>query len=276
MVAKSFAGACALVVWVLSTIAAFALPPTTGILARTLMVKRGDARGTIFSIDIDQREYWVTAKHFITGAARPPYGSVTDKSVTVQLLKAGSVKEDWMTVDFKVLDPGVDLDILVLAAANAILQNPILPGPTPAVGATIGDDCEFLGFPHGGASRVTVGNVRGWLAFAKHCTISAVISESGTWVLDGINNDGFSGGPVLIGSGREQKILAVVSGYMPEQSDVLPRNTPKDSESHPSPEIVNLNSGLIFATAIEPAVEAIRKNPIGPVRRSELKRSHEP
>ena len=266
MLAKSFAAACALILCVLSTVTAFALPPTTGILARTLMARRGDARGTIFSIDIDQREYWITSKHFITGATHPPYGTVSDKSVTVQLLKAGSAEENWMTVDFKVLDPGVDLDIVVLAAASAILQNPIPPSLRPADGAAIGDDCEFLGFPHGGASRVTVGDLIGWLAFAKHCTISAVINGSNTWVLDGINNDGFSGGPVLIGSGQAQKILAVVSGYMPEPSDVVPRNTSNDSESHPSPEVVNLNSGLIFATDIEPAVEAIRKNPIGPIR----------
>jgi hypothetical protein len=34
------------------------------------MVK-GKEIGTIFSIDVDGREYWITAKHILTGARHP-------------------------------------------------------------------------------------------------------------------------------------------------------------------------------------------------------------
>lgn len=57
--------------------------PTVDLLARVYMLETlSGSRGTIFTIDVDNREYWVTAKHMVTGAEHPPYGSVTATSVT--------------------------------------------------------------------------------------------------------------------------------------------------------------------------------------------------
>src|ERR1700730_18634128 len=39
-----------------------------------------------------------------------------------------------------------------------------------------------------------------WFPFVKHCTISATDKKHRSWVLDGINNAGFSGGPVIFGT----------------------------------------------------------------------------
>jgi hypothetical protein len=43
------------------------------------------------------------------------------------------------------------------------------------------------------------------------------------WILDGINNRGFSGGPVIMGTGADIKFVAVISGHYLSQ--------PKSSEA---------------------------------------------
>jgi hypothetical protein len=97
--------------------------------------------------------------------------------------------------------------------------------------------------------------------------------EPRIWVLDGINNAGFSGGPVIFKSGPEQTILGVVSGYHVEPTDVVSstvKKVPKKklpSKPKQAEQLkVNLNSGFIIAYDISYAVEAIHKNPIGPLR----------
>ena len=101
------------------------------------------------------------------------------------------------------------------------------------------------------------------------------------WILDGINNVGFSGGPVLYKTATDQRIFAVISGYRLEPTDVIssgalrlstPPQVGNSSEREqrgsqaPQRETVNLNSGFIIAYDIRYAIEAIHKNPIGPVR----------
>ena len=85
--------------------------PTTNILTRVSMVESASGRGTVFSLDVDKREYWITAKHVLTGAEHPPYGSIKNKSERLKLLQG----QQWLTIDFAVLDPGEDIDIVVLA-----------------------------------------------------------------------------------------------------------------------------------------------------------------
>ena len=61
------------------------------------------------------REYWVTAKHILTGAEHPLYGSITAKSGSLRLLNPGGEGQQWIPVTFSVIDPGRDIDIVVLA-----------------------------------------------------------------------------------------------------------------------------------------------------------------
>jgi hypothetical protein len=51
-----------------------------------------------------------------------------------------------------------------------------------------------------------------WLPFIKRCGISGMDVDSRMFILDGINNGGFSGGPVIVGTGNDLKIVAVISG----------------------------------------------------------------
>lgn len=261
----------ALAFWAASFLALGETAPTINVLYRVTMVESRFDRGSIFSVDVDHREYWITAKHILTGAKHPPFGSVSEKSVSLRVLNPRGQAEQWLPESFSVLDPGKDIDIVVLASAQ-----PILPTSAPdsvatdAVGLMIGSECEFLGFPYGTgwlANRGKQGQF--WTAFAKHCTVSGSISdEPKLWILDGINNEGFSGGPVIFRAGSEQKIFAVVSGYYAEPTDVIPsaarKSAPKQKAATRMK--VNLNSGFIYAYDIAAAIKAIQRSPIGPIR----------
>ena len=119
--------------------------------------------------------------------------------------------------------------------------------------------------------------------------MSARLQEKGLgiWVLDGINNEGFSGGPVLVATGINQRAFAVISGFHQEPLEVLPAASPGQKQTSsvpPSPrlpgkkpkepkkEIVNANSGFILAFDIGPAIQAIQDNPIGPLRPEAIKK----
>jgi Trypsin-like peptidase domain len=248
--------------------------PTTNILTRITVVESEYGLATAFSIDVDGREYWMTAKHVLTGAQHPPYGSLTKKSASLRLLNPGVKDIEWLPVSFSVLDPGNDIDIAILAPPNPLLQSaPAVMGDPTFSHVTLGSACEFLGYPS--ASGVVW---RGewdngkfqWMPFVKHCFISSLPDrQTKAVMLDGINNPGFSGGPVIYQTGPEQKIIAVISGIVTEPSEVLPSivaKIPLESSPEHHKEKVNANSGFIVAYSIDPAVEAIRKNPIGPLR----------
>jgi len=61
------------------------------------------------------------------------------------------------------------------------------------------------------------------------------------------------------------KILGVVSAYRTEPADVIP-SVPASVQPNVK---VNLNSGFFIAFDIRYAIDAIHKNPIGPLRKSD-------
>ncbi len=192
--------------------------------------------------------------------------------------------QQWITQTFSVIDPGKDIDILVLVPAQAMIPNAVSELKASSDGVGLGVDCSFLGFPYGGGwkAEFSAGEQHFWyFPYLKHCTISGELKgDTMVWVLDGINNAGFSGGPVLIRTGSEQQVFAVISGYYMEPADVvelpalptptgLPQAPPASPNEHSKAhgkEVVNVNSGFITAFDIQSAIDAIRKNPIGPLK----------
>ena len=260
--------------------------PTNNVLLRVSMVESQYGRGSMFSLDVDQREYWITAKHILTGAQHPPYGSIAAKTVNLRILNPGAEGEQWIPLTFSVLDAGKDIDIVVLAAPTPLLPNSFLASvPADSAGVTLGGECEFLGFPYGGGWRAKFSNGGSfWMPYVKRCTVSAMnYGTEDIYVLDGINNAGFSGGPVMIRTGPEQKIFAVISGYVTEPAEVVqsasdkpvlikkpPRIKKTSNESGHAAharEMVNVNSGFIIAYGINHATNVIHEHPIGPLRK---------
>jgi len=246
---------------------------TNNILFRTFLVKADKEAGTIFSVDVDGREYWITAKHIITGAKHPPYGTVDAKTVSLSILPQLDTSKQWFVATFTVIDPGKDIDIVVLAPPKPLLPPTIIQtAKMTGESIALGGDCEFVGFPYGTgwAAKFEAGVVR--MPFIKHCTLSGIVTSEGAepkpviLVLDGINNEGFSGGPVVYGAGTSQQVIGVISGLRREPIDVVPLPL---TPNRPEPKEAALaNSGFIFAYGIKSAVDAINKNPIGPKRTS--------
>jgi hypothetical protein len=262
---------------------------TNNALFRTFMIETTVGRGTTFSIDVDNREYWITAKHVFTGKRTGPAGEFKTKTVQANVLSGlgnGDEGHDqsWKTVQFQAIDPGKDIDILILVPDHLLLpydRDFNLRTDSPNIG--FGGDCEFLGFPYGGGWKIrrSSSNEWVWLPYTKHCTVSARVEEGGLgiWVLDGINNEGFSGGPVLSQTGPSQRVFAVISGFHQEPLEVMPEPAPGQTQASsvpPPPElpgqqssqrqVVEANSGFILAFDIQPAIKAIQANPIGPLR----------
>jgi hypothetical protein len=103
--------------------------PTVNALQRTFMIQTIHGRGTVFSIDIDNRENWITAKHLFTGIETGPQGEFLTKSVQANILAPvgngdkGEV-QNWQTFPFTTIDPGKDIDILVLVPDHLLLGFP--------------------------------------------------------------------------------------------------------------------------------------------------------
>ena len=76
----------------------------------------------------------------------------------------------------------------------------------------MGGNCQFLGYPYGNGWPVTFDQgTLTWLPYVKHCGVSALPQgDKRFWTLDGINNAGFSGGPVTYLTGPQQQVFAVI------------------------------------------------------------------
>ena len=226
------------------------MPVTTNILQRTFQIRLGESIGTCFTIDIDGRQYIVTAKHVVD--------SITDSA---EILRDGTYKE----IPISVIGHGNgDIDISVLATDFRL--SPTHPLPASSKGIVLAQDVYFLGFPYGLANSIeniqTI-NRAFPLPLVKKGIVSAFSDENGTtkFLLDAHNNPGFSGGPVVFSRPEdsytgELKVAAVISGYHSKSEPVYQNNMP-------TPLTYEYNTGIVIATGIRHAVDLIRDNPVG-------------
>lgn len=221
---------------------------TLGALQRAFRLKWGDHIGTCFTLDIDGKQYIVTARHVVEGI-KP------DDNVGLLF------KREWHGVPVKLVAEcsGV-VDITVLAASYQI--TPADPFPASDTDFILGQDVYFLGFPFGlvGAEAGEV-NRHFPVPFIKKAILSSVINEVGgarILYLDGHNNPGFSGGPVVysVQPGNLFHVAGVVSGYQFDPQPIY------KGESETTL-MARHNTGIVISYGISHAVKAIRRNPIG-------------
>jgi hypothetical protein len=261
-----------------SGVAAQSAQPTNNIMFRTLMIKNKTEAGTMFSIEVDNREYWLTAKHILTGRKSGLAGEVNEKTVSLDVLDPIGDAIKWNSIQFTVIDPGKDIDIAVLVPTIKLQGIEIPSLKVSSEGFGMGEECSFLGFPFANTWTGTFSNSTQYkMPFIKHCYISGIIRQpAAVLVLDGINNPGFSGGPVLYHTGPDQVVLGVISGYHNEPGEVHSIEVPDTPTAAQAPEskkpnaigtkkkdVVDLNTGIILAFMADVAVDAIKKNPIG-------------
>jgi hypothetical protein len=137
--------------------------------------------------------------------------------------------------------------------------------PTSA-GLTLGQQVYFLGYPYGlstaGSAPLPPGF--GEIPFVKSGIISAIDSRNpGATILylDGQNNPGFSGGPIVFWHAESAmfRVAGVVGGYRNEALPVLKRkDLSKPQASAYNDLYTRANSGIVVGYDIGHIVAAIR------------------
>lgn len=239
-----------------------------------------EGTATAFTIDVDGREYLITAKHVVQG--------LKDEDKLDVFMNG-----DWEPLTVRIFRCDDPIDIAVLIPPHQLTVN----FPLSFDGSfQFGQDAYFLGFPLGIQSPGQGANGPYPLALIKRGTISGVVpidvqKKASMLLLDGYNNPGFSGGPIVFRdfgeSGYVMKVLGVVSGFIPEvvpsmnEHDIAtPANAGAAAKSEPwrirqrknktyfeyvdNGSFVALNTGIVQGYAIAPAIDLIREHPIGP------------
>ena len=223
---------------------------TTNALSRTFQLRNKTQTATGFLIDVEARQYLVTAKHFVP--------EIEDIAI-LELLHDG----EWKKIPVTLVGHGEgEIDVTVLSLPRALVASDYLLKPDMG-GLVLGQEAFFLGFPYGLFGEAGGLNSNYPVPFVKRATVSSVrVSISGPALifLDGHNNPGFSGGPVLFKEHEhgELKIASVVSGYRFT-------NEPVFRGEQALPATYRYNTGIIISYGIKHAVALATANPIGPL-----------
>jgi hypothetical protein len=248
---------------------------------RVLLVRVGAETASAFTVEVDGRQYLLTAKHVVAKLAVNDF---------IEYDRAGK----WIRLPVQIFKCDDPTDIAVLIAPYQLTTAFDFPVDTSKI--SYGQDVYFLGFPYG----ITLNgiNVNGTLPmpFIKRATYSGNFplnpdKHSVLLLLDGYSNPGFSGGPIVYKDpflqSWDYKLLGVVSGFQPEVTDVMekhPIRTRDDASAKAKEQpwrigtapdgslfeyletgkYVALNTGIVRGFAIFPALELIQQHPIGP------------
>jgi hypothetical protein len=232
--------------------AARAQVPTSNVLYRTLKIKTATSTGSAFTIEVGGKQYLITARHLLPG-----FGSEGEVELWIEgrwsRMRARAIYPSREAVDIAALDLGKAVTITF----------PLEPS---SGGLTLGQQVYFLGYPYGlgtsGSAPVPPGF--GDLPFLKSGIVSAVDDrdpEASVLYLDGQNNPGFSGGPIVFwhAASRSFRVAGVVRGYRNESLPVLKK---KDLDDPAAPAYQDLytraNSGIVIGYDIRHIVAAIR------------------
>jgi S1-C subfamily serine protease len=213
------------------------------ILQRTLFIK-GSEYGTAFTVDYQGNLYLVTARHVVAG--------LPESKATILVWQEDQWK-NYHTVK-TIFPASSDVDIAVIETAEKVPQ-PYGVSSAPG-GPTMGQQVWFLGYPYGISSHFS-GGIKS-APFIKRGTMSAIDSSRPDAVviyIDGFNNPGFSGGPIVYWdfSARIYRILGVVKGYKEETAKVLINGEHVDTQ-------LLVNSGILVAYSIDHAMKAIEES----------------
>lgn len=212
---------------------------TANIISRVFNLKNNNSFGTCFTLDIDKRQYLLTAKHIVN--------ELTVNS-TLEILH----NKEWKSLKVENIHHCDDMDVSIVAI-NVFI--PSLPVSATIAQLSYGQDIYFLGFPLGLYSNVGEINRHFPLPFIKKGIISAIDFEGNYLLIDGYNNKGFSGAPVVFRhypyTSNEYYIAGIISSYKPEYSKVYIAQQETDL-------ISEMNSGIITAYSITKVIQTIK------------------
>jgi S1-C subfamily serine protease len=212
------------------------------ILGRTHMIRVGDTQGTGFGVEYKGKLYFVTARHVVAG--------LPDKDAVLEVMKAGTWQKVHTIKTFFPRSP--DVDIAVFETDEKVPIHYEILMATGNDGATLGQQVWFLGYPWGLGSHSANGIE---IPFIKRGTMSAIDGsnpQAPLIYIDGFNNPGFSGGPIVYWDFKAHayRILGVVQGYKEEAAKMMVNGHLADTK-------LLVNSGILIGFNIKHVIEAI-------------------
>lgn len=200
--------------------------------------------GTAFTIDVNDKQYLVSARH------------VVDDHSNIHIFH----EQVWKRCPCNLVGTGEgEIDVVVLAPNFQLSPAHELD---PSGHFYLGQDAFFVGFPFRMWSEggdVMQGRP---LPFVKKGTVSAGPDPNDDVkriYVDALNNEGFSGGPLLASDPNttSYRAIGVVSKFRIEYEDVI------DEEDKHTGLRVAYNPGFLVAYHILHVLDLIKKNPIG-------------
>ena len=218
------------------------------VLQRVFEIKFGTGVGTCFLISVDSGDYLVTARHIFGSSP------VHKSKIEFELLK----EQKWIKSSAALMlnvNPKIDVAVLSLGTNDAKVNGFDIGG----LGYFLSQDCYFLGFPYGLHPNNDIKPNAGFpIPMIKKGIISSWTHENPDGLiifLDGNNNPGFSGGPVVVsnpvGQTPHSRIIAVVTAYV---------NDPEKTIKTPIGDfLTNENIGIVISYHISHAIEIINR-----------------
>jgi Trypsin-like peptidase domain len=207
---------------------------------RVVHVSCGSEFGTGLVLDHEDRQYLVTARHVVESGIKPAIrqrGTVVSVGLTALTIPDGAADVAVFRLDQSIVPPNL----------------PLVAGTKDMV---FGQDAYFLGFPYG----LTFDLGGEDFPLVKRCTVSATnrsFQGRNVLLLDGWNNPGFSGGPVVFrpltaeGLREPMKVAGIITKYASYSESVIVNGQIVQGAEVP------LNSGIIIAEDISRATDAI-------------------
>lgn len=232
--------------------AALAQVPTSNVLYRVLRIKTESSTGSAFTIEVDGKQYLITARHLLKG-----FGDEGEVELWLE--------EKWTRTRARAIYPSkASVDIAALDLGRTVtITFPLEPS---SGGLTLGQQTFFLGYPYGMAASRSAQAPPGFgeLPFLKSGIVSAVDDrdpEASILYLDGQNNPGFSGGPIVFWHAPTNsfRVAGVVRGYRNEALPVLKQKNLDDPEAKAHNDLyTRANSGIVIGYDIRHILDAIR------------------
>lgn len=255
--------ATVLLVLLLAGSAALAEVPTANVIYRVLRIRTAAGTASAFTIEVDGKQYLITARHNLGD-----FGA----EGTIDLWTGGR----WTRAAARAIYPSnAAVDIAALDLGRPLTVT--FPLEPTAAGLTLGQQVYFLGFPFGLSTFGGVSAPRGFgeIPFLKSGIISALDTrnpQASVLYLDGYNNPGFSGGPIVFWQAETGmfRVAGVVGGYRNEALPVLKRKDLSNPQARAYNDLyTRANSGIVIGYDIRHIVDAIRANQRGrpPARR---------
>jgi S1-C subfamily serine protease len=216
---------------------------TANVIHRVFRIKYGQQAGTAFGIDLDGRQYLVTAKHLLARLLGKDH---------IEIFANGN----WSKLPVELVGHAAEVDISVLATDRRLTPSGLPLEPT-SEGLFYSQEVFFLGFPYDILSTYVFEGEGYPPPLVKKAIVSSFVSRN-VFLLDGHNNPGFSGGPVVftVSGKTDFKVAGIVSGYQAV-------NEPIFAGDQKTPLSYRYNTGIIVVSFIHQATALIRKNPIG-------------